>query len=167
MRLTEEKRRSEKELEEERARLPLYPIGVVADLVGITSQSLRLYERHGLIHPARRGKDRYYSENDLRWLRCLRDLIHKKKISIEGIKRLLEYAPCWDINECPKEVREKCLAYIDKSKPCWELNSLICQRNSGKLCKDCIVYLSRVRKTNKSLDLLKCKPRTPRREEVI
>lgn len=136
--------------EKGREHLPLYPIGVVAELVGITDQTLRLYEKHGLISPARRGKDRYYSENDIKWLKCLRDLIHVKKISIEGIKKLLDYAPCWEINECPKERREKCLAYIEKSKPCWELNNRICEKSSGKLCKDCIVYLSRNKKGSKT-----------------
>lgn len=143
MKIAREKKISEEELVGGRENLPLYPIGVIAELVGITDQTLRLYEKHGLIKPARRGKDRYYSENDIKWLKCLRDLIHVKKISIEGIKKLLDYAPCWEINECLKERREKCLAYIEKSKPCWELNRRICEQGSGKLCKECIVYLSR------------------------
>ncbi|NOX21252.1 MAG: MerR family transcriptional regulator [Nitrospirae bacterium] len=123
--------------------MPLYPIGVVAELLGTTDQTLRLYEKHGLIKPARRNKNRYYSENDIKWLKCLRELIHVKKISIEGIKKLLEYAPCWEITECSSERREKCSAYIDRSKPCWELNRLICNRESGKICEDCIVYISK------------------------
>jgi len=69
--------------------MPLYPIGIVAELIGTTDQTLRLYEKHGLIKPARRNKNRFYSENDIKWLRCLRELIHTKKISIEGIKNCL------------------------------------------------------------------------------
>jgi MerR family transcriptional regulator/heat shock protein HspR len=129
--------------EEERKNMPLYPIGIVAELIGTTDQTLRLYEKHGLIKPARRNKNRFYSENDIKWLRCLRDLIHNKKISIEGIKKLLDYAPCWEITECSEERREKCSAYIDKTKPCWELNRMICQRESGRLCEDCVVFLSK------------------------
>jgi MerR family transcriptional regulator/heat shock protein HspR len=137
------KRRMAMELtEEEKNAMPLYPIGVVAELIGTTDQTLRLYEKHGLIKPARRNKNRYYSENDIKWLRCLRDLIHVKKISIEGIKKLFDYAPCWELTECSEERRDKCSAYIDKSKPCWELNRMICNRESGKMCEDCIVYLS-------------------------
>jgi MerR family transcriptional regulator/heat shock protein HspR len=45
---------------------PLYPIGIVAELVGTTDQTLRLYEKHGLIKPARRNKNRYYSDNDIK-----------------------------------------------------------------------------------------------------
>jgi MerR family transcriptional regulator/heat shock protein HspR len=122
--------------------MPLFPIGIVAELIGITDQSLRLYEKHGLIKPARRNKNRYYSENDIKWLKCIRDLIHLKKISIEGIKKLLEYAPCWEITECSKEIRDNCTAYVDRTKPCWELNKMICNRESGKLCEDCVVYMA-------------------------
>ncbi len=146
------KKRLGKELtEQEKMELPLYPIGIVAELLGATDQTLRLYEKHGLIKPARRNKNRYYSENDIKWLRCLRDLIHVKKISIEGIKKLLEYAPCWEITDCPVERREKCSAFIDKSKPCWELNRMICNRESGRICEDCIVYLTRGQKARSRL----------------
>jgi len=129
--------------DEEKQSLPLYPIGIVAELIGTTDQTLRLYEKHGLIKPARRNKNRFYSENNIKWLRCLRDLIHNKKISIEGIKKLLEYAPCWEITSCTEERKGKCSAYIDKTKPCWELNRMICNSESGRLCEDCVVFLSK------------------------
>ncbi|MEW6117140.1 MAG: MerR family transcriptional regulator [Nitrospirota bacterium] len=126
----------------ERKNMPLYPIGIVAELIGITEQTLRLYEKHGLIKPARRNKNRYYSDNDIKWLTCIRDIIHTKKISIEGIKKLMEYAPCWEITDCPDEKRSKCTAQIDKTKPCWELNRAICNRDSGRLCEDCVVFIA-------------------------
>ena len=129
--------------EDEKKEAPLYPIGIVAELIGTTDQTLRLYEKHGLLKPARRNKNRFYSENDIKWLRCLRELIHTKKISIEGIKKLLEYAPCWEITVCSEERKNKCSAYIDKTKPCWELNRMICNRESGKICEDCVVYISK------------------------
>lgn len=117
---------------EEKQSMPLYPIGIVAELIGATDQTLRLYEKHGLVKPARRNRDRYFSENDIKWIRCLRNLIHVQKISIEGIKRLLEYAPCWDIMKCSEETRRKCTASIDRTKPCWERN-LAQNRESGRL----------------------------------
>jgi len=129
--------------DEEKQSMPLYPIGIVAELVGTTDQTLRLYEKHGLIKPSRRNKNRYFSENDIKWIRCLRDLIHNQKISIEGIKKLLEYAACWDIMKCSEEKKSKCTAFIDRTKPCWELNRTLCSKASGKLCEDCIVYISR------------------------
>ncbi len=133
--------------ETERANKPLYPISVVAELMGITEQTLRLYEKHGLIKPARRNKRRHYSDNDISWLTCVRDLIHVKKISIEGIKKLLGYAPCWEITGCPEGKKTICTAHVNKSKPCWELNKSICNDKSGKLCKECIIYLARQKQT--------------------
>lgn len=139
--------------EKEKKDMPLFTIGIVAELMGTTNQTLRLYEKHGLIKPARKNKNRFYSENDIIWLHCLRELIHDKKISIEGIKKLLNYAPCWEITSCPEERKNKCLAYIDRVKPCWELNQMICSRKSdGKinLCEECIVYLSRDKNVGKT-----------------
>jgi hypothetical protein len=74
-----------------------FPIGVVADLLGVTEQTLRLYEWQGLVKPARRNRERYYCAGDVQWLECLRHLIHTQKVSIEGVKRLLHFAPCWEI----------------------------------------------------------------------
>ena len=138
--------------DEEKKEIPLYPIGIVAELVGTTDQTLRLYEKHGLITPARRNKNRYYSENDIKWIRCIRDLIHNKKISIQGIKKLMEYAPCWELINCSKERRESCSSYINKTKPCWELNRRICASQSGKMCEDCVVYLSKHQDVGKKDD---------------
>lgn len=129
--------------DKDRKKMPLYTIGVVADLLGVTKQTLRLYEQHGLIKPIRRNRNRFYSENDVNWLQCVRNLLHNKKISLEGIKKLLNYAPCWEITECSQEKRDTCSAYIDRTKPCWELNRMICKREAEKLCEDCLVFLSR------------------------
>ncbi len=120
--------------------LPLYPIGIAAELVGTTDQTLRLYEKHGLVAPARRNKNRFYSDNDIKWLRCIRELIHEKKISIEGVKKLLDYAPCWEIQGCSEGSREECSAYVDRSAPCWELTGRHCK--NGIECAKCFVYLS-------------------------
>jgi MerR family transcriptional regulator/heat shock protein HspR len=95
---------------------PLYTMGVAAKLVGTTPQTLRLYEKHGLIQPTRERRNRLYAESDIKWLRCIRELIHKRKISIEGIKKLLDYAACWEIKDCPVERRQACSAVTNKSK---------------------------------------------------
>jgi len=77
--------------------LSVYPIGVVADHFGVSGQTLRLYESRGLLRPARRNRERYYSTYDIRWLECLRHLIHQDKVSVEGIRHLLHFAPCWQV----------------------------------------------------------------------
>jgi MerR family transcriptional regulator/heat shock protein HspR len=129
---------------------PLYTISIASELVGTTDQTLRLYEKHGLIQPSRRNKNRFYSENDIQWLKCLRSLIHSKKISIEGIKRLLNYAPCWEILDCT--VKEQCSAFQDRTKNCWEYNQMVCKRKQEEEgCDKCIVYMSHHRKKTHQL----------------
>ena len=93
-----------------------FPIGVVADLLGVTEQTLRLYESHGLVKPARRNRERYYCVGDVQWLECLRHLIHTEKVSIEGVKRLLRFAPCWEIIGAPREMQCKaCPVFRERS----------------------------------------------------
>jgi DNA-binding transcriptional MerR regulator len=77
--------------------LPVYPIGVVAEHFGVSGQTLRLYESKGLVRPSRRNGERYYSTCDVRWLACLRHLIHEDKVSVEGVRQLLHLAPCWQV----------------------------------------------------------------------
>lgn len=93
-----------------------FPIGIVADLLGVTDQTLRLYEFQGLVKPARRNRERYYCAGDVQWLECLRHLIHAQKVSIEGVKRLLHFAPCWEIIGARKSLEcERCPVFREGS----------------------------------------------------
>ena len=134
--------------DQDKGNLPLYPISIAAELVGTTDQTLRLYEKHGLITPTRRNKNRFYSDNDIKWLKCARELIHHKKISIEGVKKLLEYAPCWEIKGCGEDCRKDCSAFIDRSGPCWEVAKTKCKEL--KECDKCIVYIAGMKKQKKN-----------------
>lgn len=97
--------------------LPLYPIGVAAKLLDVHPRTLRIYEDEGLIKPARKGNRRLYSINDITWVGCLRRLIHEEGISIPGIKKLLRYATCYEIADCPKETHCTCDAVVDRAVP--------------------------------------------------
>lgn len=119
---------------------PVYTIGTAADLLGIHPRTLRLYEQGGLLKPARRNNRRFYSNNDLKWIRCIRYLIHERGLNQEGLKRLLGMIPCWQIKGCSEEDRNNCKAYANKSVPCWEIASLTC--TEAKKCHQCEVYLS-------------------------
>ena len=48
---------------------PVYMIGVVANLTQMHAQTIRLYERLGLVTPLRKNKNRLYSESDVERLR--------------------------------------------------------------------------------------------------
>jgi len=68
----------------------VYGISVAAELSGIAVQSLRLYERHGLLSPARSGGGtRRYSSDDLARLQRISELI-AAGINLAGIARILD-----------------------------------------------------------------------------
>lgn len=97
--------------------LPVYPIGVAAKLLDVHPRTLRIYENEGLIKPVRVGNRRLYSANDLTWVGCLRRMIHDDGISIPGIKKLLRYATCYEIADCPEGVHCNCDAVVDRAIP--------------------------------------------------
>jgi DNA-binding transcriptional MerR regulator len=68
----------------------VYGITVAAELSGIAVQSLRLYERHGLLTPIRSdGGTRRYSADDLARLRRISELI-AAGVNLAGIGRILD-----------------------------------------------------------------------------
>jgi len=67
-----------------------YLIGIVAALAGMHPQTLRLYERRGLIRPSRSaGRTRRYSDADLARLRRIQAL-SEAGLNIAGIERVLD-----------------------------------------------------------------------------
>jgi MerR family transcriptional regulator/heat shock protein HspR len=70
---------------------PVYTISVVAKLYGLHEQTLRLYERRGLLSPARvSGRTRMYSQDDLETLEQIVYLIREKGINLEGVRVIME-----------------------------------------------------------------------------
>lgn len=68
----------------------VYGIAVAAELVGLGEQTLRLYERKGLLKPSRTtGGTRRYSEDDLEVLRRVIVLL-ADGINLAGARRILE-----------------------------------------------------------------------------
>jgi MerR family transcriptional regulator/heat shock protein HspR len=130
---------------------PIYPISVAAKILGIHPQTLRIYEEEGLVSPFRQGAKRYYSQNNIEWINCLRQLIHEEGISIPGIKHLLELTPCWEIKKCAPERRDNCSAYIDNVLPCWERVSSVCAKEMNK-CQECEVYIKAMKSAISQID---------------
>ena len=68
----------------------LYVISVAAELAGVHPQTLRIYERKGLIEPARTsGRSRRYSEEDIALLRRIQELT-SSGINLAGAQRVLD-----------------------------------------------------------------------------
>jgi MerR family transcriptional regulator/heat shock protein HspR len=69
----------------------VYVISVAAELAGVHPQTLRIYERKGLVRPQRtQGNSRRYSERDIRMLRAIQDLTQERGINLAGVKAIIE-----------------------------------------------------------------------------
>jgi MerR family transcriptional regulator/heat shock protein HspR len=67
----------------------VYVISVAAELAGMHPQTLRIYERRGLVLPARtQGGNRRYSDEDIEILRRIAELADQG-LNLEGIKRVM------------------------------------------------------------------------------
>ena len=70
---------------------PVYVISVAAELSGLHPQTLRQYDRLGLVSPGRSaGRGRRYSARDVHRLREVARLSQDEGINLAGIKRILE-----------------------------------------------------------------------------
>jgi len=120
---------------------PLFSIGTVARMLGVSVFTLRLYERRGLILTRKSsGKQRLYTQLDIERLKCIRTSISKHKISIEGIRRIQSMVPCWENVQCPMEQRVACPAFTVSDAGCWTYKHKmnVC---AGRDCLQCKVYL--------------------------
>lgn len=119
---------------------PRYPIREAAKILNISVHTLRMYEREGLILPFQKiSKHRLYSISDIDRLKCVRETINEKKISISGIKTILSMIPCWQIKNCSIADRQNCHAYAEAIQPCWSYQhkNNIC---AFEKCAECTVY---------------------------
>lgn len=68
----------------------LYIISVAAELAGVHAQTLRIYERKGLIEPARtEGGSRRYSDRDIQLLQRIQELTNEG-VGLAGVRRILD-----------------------------------------------------------------------------
>ena len=71
----------------------LYFISMAARLLDMHPQTLRKYERLGLVHPGRTiGSMRVYSRNELERLRLIKHLVEEAGVNLAGVQRLLTIA---------------------------------------------------------------------------
>ena len=69
----------------------LYIISVAAELAGVHPQTLRIYERRGLLRPARTsGNTRRYSDRDIDRLRTIQELTQERGVNLAGVKMIVE-----------------------------------------------------------------------------
>ena len=77
---------------------PLYVISVAAELVDMHPQTLRLYERKGLIEPSRSaGKTRLYSQRNIEQLREIRRLTQELGVNLAGVEEIIRLRQKLDV----------------------------------------------------------------------
>lgn len=119
---------------------PILTIGTVAQKLNVAVQTVRLYEKQGLVVPSRsKSKQRLYSLHELERLQCIRKMITEKKMNIQGIKRMLSLLPCWEfMGGLDRDCRD-CPGYYEAIGPCWSLPR-VGQKCKTTDCRTCAVY---------------------------
>lgn len=94
---------------------PLYMIGVAAQLAGVHPQTLRQYERLGLVSPSRvGGKNRLYSHSDINKVRRIQHLTQQMGVNLAGaevILRLLE-----EMDEMARDFEKQFMSYVEEAE---------------------------------------------------
>ena len=94
----------------ERHHHAVYVISVFAELAGVHPQTLRNYERSGLLSPQRTsGGSRRFSEADLAALRRIQDLTNEG-VNLEGVKRIMK------LESELEEAKERLAAIADEAR---------------------------------------------------
>jgi DNA-binding transcriptional MerR regulator len=115
-------------------------ISEVSQEVGLSERRIREYERAGLIRPQRepRTNDRLFGEVEICQLMLLKRLVNEKKFTLENLKTLLSYAPCWELKACPH--RDECPVLNNPATPCYLQPDHSCDSDD---CERCPIYLSK------------------------
>jgi MerR family transcriptional regulator/heat shock protein HspR len=88
----------------------IFPIGVVADMTGISQRQLRMYERKGIIRPGRSdGNRRLYSQSEVELLTFIHYLVSIRRVNLAGIKVVLELT-----SHFPEDERHRLFARIER-----------------------------------------------------
>jgi MerR family transcriptional regulator/heat shock protein HspR len=97
-------------------RRAVYVISVAAELAGVHPQTLRIYERKGLVDPARTGGgSRRYSDADISQLRRIQELTNAG-LNLAGVKRVLELEAALEQTQRElAETRAQAVATVDQT----------------------------------------------------
>lgn len=91
---------------------PLYVISIAAEMAGMHPQTLRQYDRLGLVSPRRTGGGgRRYSLRDVEQLREIQRLSQEEGVNLVGIKRILE------LESEVEALREQLAEYAEVAEP--------------------------------------------------
>jgi len=102
----------------------LYFISVAARMLGMHPQTLRKYERLGLVQPSRTiGSMRLYSRDELERLKIIKRLVDDGGINLAGVQRLLSIAEI--VQRIRPLMRDEPLSARDARRLAQELDELL------------------------------------------
>ena len=115
---------------------PLYSIGVVSELLGVHPETIRLWERSGVVQPPqRRSGKRFYSERDFKRLQFIEKLA-QEGLTLRALHYYLRLYPCWKTVDCPGCLHNS--GQIGSTKLCWQEAGTYCQvANNKDPCASC------------------------------
>jgi len=94
---------------------PVYMIGVAAQLCGVHPQTLRQYERLGLVIPSRAGaKNRLYSEADIKRVRRIQRLTQDMGVNLAGVELILRLLD--DMEEMRRDMEQQLEEYVNDAE---------------------------------------------------
>ena len=94
---------------------PVYMIGVAAELCGVHPQTLRQYERLGLVIPTRAGaKNRLYSESDIQRVRRIQRLTQQMGVNLAGVELILKLLQ--DMEEMRGDLERQLAEYMQEAE---------------------------------------------------
>jgi MerR family transcriptional regulator, heat shock protein HspR len=98
---------------------PCYVISVAARMVGLHAQSLRHYERIGLVQPNRsHGRQRLYSQSDVQRLKHIQRLIQDLGVNLAGVEVIIRMNErVRKMEEEMERLRAELQAYRDRMLP--------------------------------------------------
>ena len=101
----------------------LYFISVAARMLGMHPQTLRKYDRMGLIQPSRTiGSMRVYSRDEIERLKVIKRLVDDAGINLAGVQRLLSIAEV--VQRIRPLMRDEALSARDARRLAQELNEV-------------------------------------------
>ena len=104
-------------------RTELIFISMAADMLGMHPQTLRKYERLGLVQPSRTiGSMRLYSREELERLKAIKRLVDEAGINLAGVQRLLSIAEI--VQRIRPLMRDEALSARDARRMSQELDEL-------------------------------------------
>ncbi|HTQ09904.1 MAG TPA: helix-turn-helix transcriptional regulator [Fimbriimonadaceae bacterium] len=90
---------------------PVYMIGVAAEMCGVHPQTLRQYERLGLVVPSRAGaKNRLYSDDDIQRVRRIQRLTQDMGVNLAGVELILRLLD--DMEDMRRDMEQQLREYV-------------------------------------------------------